>query len=47
MNFATFIRDRWAGLGISPRVAAQRLGIDPAHLSRVEAGKLAASEQLC
>lgn len=46
MSFATFIRDRRTSLGLSLRVAAQRLGVDPAHLSRVEAGKAPASEQL-
>jgi putative DNA methylase len=46
MSFGTFIRDRRKTLGISLRVAAQRLAVDPAHLSRVEAGKVPVSEQL-
>ncbi len=46
MTFGAFIRDRRAALGISLRVAAQKLGVDAAHLSRVEAGKVPVSEQL-
>jgi putative DNA methylase len=46
MTFGALIRDRRATLGISLRVAAQRLGVDAAHLSRVEGGKVPVSEQL-
>jgi len=45
-SFGTFIRERRAALGLSLRQAAQRLRVDPAYLSRVEAGKVPASEQL-
>jgi len=33
-------------LGLSLRAAARKLGVDPAHLSRVEGGKVGPSEQL-
>lgn len=46
MRFGSFIRNRRTALGLSLRAAAQRLSIDPAHLSRVEADKTTASEQL-
>lgn len=46
MRFGTFIRDRRTVLGLSLRLAAQKLRVDPAYLSRVEAGKVPASEQL-
>ncbi|MBI3015784.1 MAG: helix-turn-helix domain-containing protein [Candidatus Tectomicrobia bacterium] len=46
MSFGTFIRNRRTSLGISLRLAAQKLGVDPAYLSRVEAGKVPPSEQL-
>jgi putative DNA methylase len=46
MSFGTLIRERRVALGLSLRQAAQRLHVDPAYLSRVEAGKVPASEQL-
>lgn len=46
MSFGTFIRNRRVALGLSLRLAAQRLEVDSAYLSRVEAGKVPASEQL-
>lgn len=46
MSFGLFIRDRRIALGFSLRLAAQKLRIDPAYLSRVEAGKVPPSEQL-
>jgi putative DNA methylase len=46
MDCGTFIRNRRRALGLSLRVAAQKLGVDVAHLSRVEAGKVSVSEQL-
>lgn len=46
MSFGTFIRDHRTALGLSLRAVAQKLGVDPAHLSRVEANKASASEQL-
>jgi len=41
-----FIRVRRTELGVSLRVAAQQMEIDPAYLSRVEAGKVPPSEHL-
>jgi len=48
MNLGSSIRERRKALGLSLRLAAQRLQVDPAYLSRVEAGKVPPSEQfLC
>ena len=41
-----FIRNRRMAIGLSLRSAARRLAVDPAHLSRVEAEKTAASASL-
>ncbi len=46
MKFGTFIRNRRKALGLSLRLAAQRLAVDAAYLSRVELGKAPPSEQL-
>ena len=46
MSFQAFIRRRRSDLKLSLRLAAQKLGVDPAYLSRVEAGKVPPSRQL-
>jgi transcriptional regulator with XRE-family HTH domain len=46
VTFGAFVRSRRAAVGISLRAAAQQLGVNPAYLSRVEAGKVAVSERL-
>lgn len=46
MSFGRFVRDRRAAMGTSLRAAARALDVDPAHLSRVEAGKAPASTPL-
>ena len=43
MSFGRFVRNRRTIIGMSLRSAACRLEVDPAHLSRIEAGKAAAS----
>lgn len=46
MSLGRFIRNRRTAIGLSLRSAARRLDVDPAHLSRVEAEKTAASASL-
>lgn len=46
VHLGTFVRNRRKHLGLSLRLAAQKLEVDPSYLSRVEAGKVPASEQL-
>ena len=46
MSLGRFIRNRRKTIGLSLRSAARGLDVDPAHLSRVEADKVAASASL-
>ncbi len=46
MTFGEILRQRRQEVGLSLRALAQRLGIDPAYLSRVEKGRVPPSEQL-
>jgi len=46
MEFGTFVRNNRESKGVSLRVLAQRAEVNPAYLSRVEAGKVPPSDQL-
>jgi putative DNA methylase len=46
MKFGECIKERRQSLGLTLRKAAKLVGFDPAYLSRMEAGKVAASDEL-
>lgn len=46
-EFGRFIRSRRLDVGLSLREVARRIGVDPSHLHRVEAGKVSLAEERC
>lgn len=46
VNIGEFLRERRTATGLSLRATARGVGVDPAYLARIEAGKVPPSEQL-
>ena len=46
MEFGEYIKERRQSLGLTLRKAAKQVGFDAAYLSRIEAGKVAPSDEL-